>query len=69
MNLVGGASFFPHYGPEWQDVVAERTTGRKKDNSNVRMEKVYCLADEDVCCVQGEKREMIIFRGAGVVAL
>jgi hypothetical protein len=45
LDLVQGASFFPHMSDEWKDLTLQKQQG---------VGKVYCLRDEDVCLVQGK---------------
>jgi hypothetical protein len=52
LDVAGGASFFPHMSSEWDDLVESK-----------RMGKVYCLADSDVCCIDGVKQELTVLRG------
>ena len=54
-NVAGGASFFPHMTPEWEPVVATR---RETMTMNV-----HCLADDDVCWINGTQRNLTILRG------
>jgi len=49
LDLVNGASFFPHMTPEWQDVVYEKMLQHDKP--------VYCLADEEAVCYKGRLGE------------
>lgn len=44
LDLVGGASFFPHMSDEWKELT---------DNKKQELGQVYCLRDEEVCLVDG----------------
>ena len=47
LDLVNGASFFPHMSDEWKELTLEKKHERGE---------VYCLRDEDVCLVDGKKQ-------------
>ena len=55
-NVAGGASFFPHMAPEWQPVVTNRLQTMTTD--------VHCLADDDVCWINGTQQGLTILRGS-----
>lgn len=50
LDLVGGASFFPHMSDEWKDLV---------DEKQLELGDVCCLRDEDVCLVTGRQVSII----------
>lgn len=50
LDLVGGASFFPHMSEEWKELTLEKL--KELDN-------VYCLRDEDVCLVENQAITLI----------
>lgn len=54
LGLVGDASFFPHMNDQWKALVGEKT-GEQRDEG-----RVYCLRDEDTCCVEGKHQRTTI---------
>ncbi len=50
LDLVGGASFFPHMSDEWKELTL------KKQNE---LGQVYCLRDEDVCLVENRSVSIV----------
>ena len=56
-QFVDRTSIFPHMGDDWKDMVAEKIKAQNLDSS------VYCLREEDVCCVVGEKKLSFITSG------
>jgi hypothetical protein len=53
-GLAGDVSFFPHMHDQWQSLVEEKTAERSDE------EKVYCLTDEDACCVEGKRKRRTV---------
>lgn len=54
MDLVGGASFFPHMTNEWIDLVTHKT-GTLPTRS-----EIVCLRDWDACCIEASKNEVFL---------
>jgi hypothetical protein len=50
LDLVGGASFFPHMSEEWKELTL------KKQNE---VGQVYCLRDEDVFFVEKQSASIV----------
>jgi hypothetical protein len=50
LDLVQGASFFPHMSDEWKDLTLQKQQG---------VGEVYCLRDEDACLVQGKSVSIV----------
>ena len=48
MDLLGGASMFPHMTEQWESLVTEKTVGFDSH--------VYCLSDSQMCLVDGEQQ-------------
>lgn len=48
LDLLGGASIFPHMTEQWESLVTEKTVGFDSH--------VYCLSDSQMCLVDGEKQ-------------
>jgi hypothetical protein len=53
-GLVGSSSFFPHMGDRWQDLVNEKKSDIATDS------EVYCLRDDEICCVDGSSRSISV---------
>jgi Peptidase E len=51
MDLVGGASFFPHMSDDWVQTVQEKTRDMMLPSSD---DKVICLQEADACCISIE---------------
>ena len=49
-GFAGNHSFFPHMSDDWQDVVEENVEAQNLGSN------VYCLREENVCCVIGDKK-------------
>lgn len=59
-GLVGKASFFPHMEDQWQELV-------DKKSADLDGEKyVYCLRDEDACCVEGDREVKVLSQCAAL---
>ncbi|KAL7527102.1 hypothetical protein ACHAXR_001803 [Thalassiosira sp. AJA248-18] len=56
-EFVGDRSFFPHMSDDWNDLVEE-----KVETQNLG-ENVYCLREEDACCVIGGKKVSLVISG------
>ena len=54
-NVAGGTSFFPHYTPEWDNVLASKQGS---------VPQLVCLADADVACINGIEKSMTVLRGS-----
>jgi hypothetical protein len=52
MEFVGQHSFFPHMSDAWSETVHERVERHNLVGSN----SVYCLREQDACCVMGERQ-------------
>ena len=52
MEFVGQHSFFPHMSDAWSETVRERVERHNLVGSN----SVYCLHEQDACCVMGERK-------------
>ncbi len=50
-GLVGDASFFPHMNDTWKSLVKKKVTEDSCSGT------VFCLKDEEACCVQGTTRQ------------
>jgi hypothetical protein len=61
-GLVGDSSFFPHMGDQWKELVAEKQNGMPATS------KVYCLRDEEVCCVDGRTKSIEIVSSSHTLA-
>jgi len=61
-GLVGEASFFPHMGDQWQELVDAKLLERGDKRS------VYCLRDDQVCCIEGKKRQIDVISSCAVLA-
>jgi hypothetical protein len=61
-GLVGNSSFFPHMDDQWKELVAEKQNGMPATS------KVYCLRDEEVCCVDGRKKSIEFVSSSSTLA-
>lgn len=61
LEFVGDRSFFPHMSDDWKDTVEE------KGGAQNLGESVYCLREEDACCVIGDKKLSFVTSGASPV--
>ena len=52
LDLLGGASIFPHMAEQWESLVGEKMVGF---NSHV-----YCISDSQMCLVDGEQQTVSI---------
>jgi hypothetical protein len=52
LDLLGGASIFPHMDDRWESMVSEKKA--------LLESRVYCLDDSEICLVDGQKREVFI---------
>lgn len=55
MNLLGGASVFPHMDQQWESMVSERT--------GLLNSAVYCIDDSQICLIDGQIQEVSIVAG------
>mmetsp|Transcript_12485 Transcript_12485/g.23429 ORF Transcript_12485/g.23429 Transcript_12485/m.23429 type:complete len:445 (+) Transcript_12485:357-1691(+) len=56
MDMIGGASIFPHMSEEWVETVQEKTvSGMLSSNS-----KVFCLREPDVCCIETLNQDVLL---------
>ena len=56
-EFSGNSSFFPHMSDDWKDTVEENVRSQGLGNS------VYCLREEDACCVIGNKKISLVTSG------
>eukprot|EP00571_Detonula_confervacea_P009242 CAMPEP_0172322546 /NCGR_PEP_ID=MMETSP1058-20130122/46206_1 /TAXON_ID=83371 /ORGANISM="Detonula confervacea, Strain CCMP 353" /LENGTH=414 /DNA_ID=CAMNT_0013038313 /DNA_START=6 /DNA_END=1250 /DNA_ORIENTATION=- len=56
-EFVGNQSLFPHMSDDWKDMVTEKVEAQNLGKS------VYCLREEDVCCVVGDKKLSFVASG------
>jgi hypothetical protein len=52
LDLLGGASIFPHMDKRWESMVSEK--------KELMESRVYCLDDSEICLVDGQKQEVSI---------
>ena len=57
-EFSGNSSFFPHMSDDWKDTVEKNVKSQGLGNS------VYCLREEDACCVIGNKKISLVTSGA-----
>lgn len=54
LDMVGGASIFPHMSDDWISLVAEKRV------SSPQMSQLYCLEEWNACCVEGSKKGIFV---------
>lgn len=50
-GLVGDTSFFPHMDDTWKPLVCKKLSELSVE------ETVFCLRDDEVCCVEGQRKK------------
>jgi hypothetical protein len=56
LNLVGGASVFPHMSDDWLDLVQDKKESLPKEDGTL----LYCLQEWDACCVEGSAKDVFL---------
>jgi peptidase E len=62
LNMVGGASFFPHMTEEWTDLVEEKMSemGLHREKDFDHDHGLYALNDNSTCCVEGSAKHVML---------
>ncbi len=58
LDLLGGASIFPHMTEQWESLVTEKTVGFDSH--------VYCISDSQMCLVDGEQQTIFTIQSDDV---
>ena len=63
LNMVGGASFFPHMSEEWTDLVEEKMSemGLHREKDFDHDHGLYALDDNSACCIEGSAKHVMLF--------